>query len=252
LIPGPYLRAKWHWEREEPADAAPAIDALAGGRPGSPALWLPPDVLEARTRTVFESALAGFLATDDHLLVPFDDAATCLWRAFPGQVVIHVLEQRAAAGRADTRLLHVIAEDGALALDAADRDRIDRVVLDAEAAPTLAGLADLDELRRVSAAATRRLPAERLAELLLDAVFHRTPVAYPELAVDALARLVREQPEAADLAAAELGARHGEAARDVVRIGMRLDDGSPDCLSSLVEAIRSRSFDAFAEDCLLD
>ena len=83
-------------------------------------------------------------------------------------------------------------------------------------------------------------------------MFHRSRPFYPEMALDALARITRVEAEILDPVAAALAGRDGDEAEEIVRIGMRLEDGEPECLDALVQAMGRRSFEDFAESCLLD
>jgi len=232
----PVLRAKHCWYRDEGREALAHLEAVAG------AFDVSDSDLDAAIGLAFEGFLAELLAN-----AADDDAIARLWDAFPGRYAIEALEAR---GELDAAWLRAAAADGLLSTDPADFGLVAKVVL--------APVPDVIEPERLSAdiAAAEasgaweryiRAQPERTSSLLLDAVFHRARVMRPVMVLDRLDVIAGAQPGVIDVVADTLA---GSDPEEVARVGMRVDSGSPDCAARLVQALRSRDFDALPAACL--
>jgi hypothetical protein len=225
----PFLRAKDQWERGDAEASLATLEQLLG--PDS--LYVSGSFASERAAGPFEGFVAGLLADDDHLLVPFADAIMTLWRAFPAQYAIDALALRDAisgdARAAEEALLAEAARDGLLTRE---HERIAQVVPRGEAAsstdygPWVAAHQDI------------------VASLLLDFVFHRVRVMDRSMVLDRLDRVANRQPELLEPVADTLA---GWDPAEVARVGMRVED--PACTGELIAALRSRDFDALPDRC---
>jgi hypothetical protein len=239
----PFLRAKHCWYRDDRREAIAWLEAILGDG----ALYVSDYDLAASAGVTFEAFVIGLLKTDDHLMMPFGAAIERVWHAFPGRYAIHALELR---GERDPEWFHAAAANGLISTDPADHDRVAKVVL--VPVPDVIDRARLDS--EIAAAqgdgAWRgfiRAHADVTSNLFLDAVFYRARVTHAAMVRDRLTVISEAQPEVIDLVADTLAGWDPEA---VARIGMRVESGSRDCATSLIDALRRREFDALPAACL--
>lgn len=239
---GPFLHAKRHWYERETSEALARLEEITGP--------LEIDGAERGAGLPFEVFVAGVLADDLAMTLPFSTVAGRLWAAFPGSYVFDALVRRGADEPGDLEWLYAAAADGLLSTVPADYELVARIVVP-EALPDAV---DRDRLEALMASAEAAeawegfvaTHADLVANLLLDRAFYAARVMDASMIRFRLGRIAEAQPRVAEVAA---GALAGWSAEEVVRVGMR-SDGPPDCRDELVEALRSSDFDELSSDCL--
>lgn len=239
----PFLRAKHHWYRDEGRQAIAALAEVAG----EDAFYISDYDLDYRMRLPFEAFATGMLASDHHLMEPFDTAVTRLWREFPGSYAVDALARR---GKTEAEWLDAGARDGLLSTDVADLGRLAKVVL----APIPEPL-DAARLRAEIAEAEAsdawskfiRAHPSVTANVFLDTVFYPAEVMAPEMVRDRIHVIGEDQPEALDVVADTL---EGWDPEEVARIGMRVEAGNRDCTAALIDALRHRDAGALPPECV--
>jgi hypothetical protein len=243
-VAGPFLHAKRHWFERETSEAIARLEEITGP------LELDEGSVARGAGMPFEVFVAGVLADDLQITLPFATVAGRMWAAFPGSYAIDALVRRGAADPGDLEWLYAAAGDGLLSSDPADYELVARIVVP----ETLPGAVDRDRLEALMASAEAAeaweafvaTHADLVANLLLDRAFYAARVMDASMVRFRLDRIAAAQPRVAELAAAALA---GWDAEEVVRVGMR-SDGPPDCRDELVEALRGGDFDELSSDCL--
>jgi hypothetical protein len=240
-VAGPFLHAKRHWYERETGEAIARLEEITGP------LEVGEDSVARGAGLPFEVFVAGVLADDLEITLPFGTVAGRLWAAFPGSYAIDALVRR---GGGDAEWLYAAAADGLLSNDPADHELVARVVLP----ETLPEAVDRDRLEALMASAEAAeawdafvaTHADLVASLLLDRAFYAARVMDSSMVRFRLGQIAEAQPRVAEVAA---GALADWDAAEVVRVGMR-SDGPLDCRDELVEALRSGDFDELSSDCL--
>jgi hypothetical protein len=238
-VAGPFLHAKRHWLEHETGEAIARLEEITGP--------LEVDGAERAAGLPFEVFVAGVLADDLQLTLPFGTVAGRMWAAFPGSYALDALVRR---GGGDAEWLYAAAADGLLSYEPADYNLVARIVVP----ETLPDTVDRDRLDALMSSAEAgqaweafvATHADLVANLLLDRAFYAARVMDASMVRHRLGLIAEAQPRVAELAAEALAAWDAE---EVVRVGMR-SDGPPDCRDELVEALRSGDFDELSSDCL--
>ena len=247
----PFIRARHAWEASDTDEAVRILSAIIAD--GGPGFWASPHTIKAYAPGPFESFVVSRLIDDD-LFVPFDVAVARLWRALPGQYAVHALDMRQSyKSDVDAKSLAIIyqaAADGLLSNLLVDHADVAWIVVRAPDYAHLAEILDwgrfdtcLREARvRGARAAFLRAQPRLATNLLLYGVFYRTEAVYPLSVLDRLTRCRESDPGLFAVASgtlAEWATRHD--AGDIVRVGLRNADGTPEYLSVFAQALASGS-----------
>jgi hypothetical protein len=260
----PFLRAKHAWDSDDTDEAQRILNLLLAPPEGGPAIWVGSHMVAAFAPGPFESFVVR-LASSDDLLVPFHDYIEKLWNALPAQYIIQALELRQSdVSDLDERPLDLVyqaAADGLLSTQIEDYRRLCWVVLRPEDYPHLTEVVDWSRLEallqnaqtRGAREAFARGHPEVIANMILYGAFHRTKALYPDEVIYTLTQFAESDPELLELTAITLAEWvDRQDADEIVRAGLRCQDGSPESLKSLATALANSAFDDFVERCFIN